>query len=64
MHPEIYTLILFRGGIMEKLILAEDDKPPGAGVYPVFLADFTTAKIYYLRILNRRLKRFFYHIKR
>ncbi|MBC8416565.1 MAG: hypothetical protein H8E11_09055 [Candidatus Cloacimonetes bacterium] len=49
---------------MEKLILAEDDKPPGAGVYPVFLADFTTAKIYYLRILNRRLKRFFYHIKR
>ena len=49
---------------MEKLIEELDDKPPSAGWYPAVHVLSGTDKRLFLFFINRKYKRFFYHIKR
>lgn len=49
---------------MEKLIIEQDDQPPSAGWNSSDEELCSSFKTFLFRILNRKYKRFFYHIKR
>ncbi len=62
MRSEFSTLILFQGGMMEKLLEEKDDKPPSAGW--LFLSRSFFRFFGQIQFFNRKYKRFIYHIKR